>query len=222
MKTIIACGMHRSGTSLLSGLLHAFGVNLGKNLMEADDANPLGYFENIDFVRMNNTLLTDCVAHWNYLPDVKKLKSAGEARAVEMTNMIAENESELWGWKDNRTMITFKCWEPHLKDKNLHIIWINRQKQDVIKSLKRTHIGQFNKEHRNDEYLSMLIDAHYSRFKTAIYGTDDLPKYPLLNLQFEDFFTKKKNRAIQQIIDFVGAGTIEQGLEFLRPDLKDQ
>lgn len=214
--------MHRSGTSLLSGMLHAFGVNLGKDLMKADDANPAGYFENVDFVRMNNLLLRDCGAHWNYLPSIKDLKAAGEARAVEMAGMIAEHESELWGWKDNRTMITFKCWEPHLQKKGLRIIWIHRRKPAIIQSLKRSHIGQFEKRDRNDEYLSTLIDSHYSRFKRAIYGVKGVSKYSILEIQFENFFNERCENEIKRVIDFVGAGTIEQGLKVLRPDLKNR
>ncbi|MCD6476962.1 MAG: sulfotransferase, partial [Candidatus Aenigmarchaeota archaeon] len=45
IKTIIVLGMHRSGTSMTAGVLHRLGVNMGKNLMKGNWANPLGYFE---------------------------------------------------------------------------------------------------------------------------------------------------------------------------------
>jgi hypothetical protein len=47
---LIVTGMHRSGTSLLASFLRAAGINLGENLYPADSANPLGYFEDLDFL----------------------------------------------------------------------------------------------------------------------------------------------------------------------------
>ena len=39
--------MHRSGTSAMAGCLHVLGIPIGKDLMQANAANPKGYFENM-------------------------------------------------------------------------------------------------------------------------------------------------------------------------------
>ena len=43
---IIVLGMHRSGTSMLTGLLDQININLGDDLMESTKYNFKGYFEN--------------------------------------------------------------------------------------------------------------------------------------------------------------------------------
>ena len=53
-EIIIVLGMHRSGTSLIAGVLHEMGVNMGSNLMKADEYNPKGYFEDIEIYKFNS------------------------------------------------------------------------------------------------------------------------------------------------------------------------
>lgn len=47
---IVVAGMHRSGTSMMAGLLARLGVQMGQTLIEPDPHNPLGYFEDADIV----------------------------------------------------------------------------------------------------------------------------------------------------------------------------
>src|SRR5689334_14926006 len=58
---IIVTGMHRSGTSLTASLLSAAGVNMGGNLLPADAHNPDGYFEDVEFLELNRTILQQAV-----------------------------------------------------------------------------------------------------------------------------------------------------------------
>lgn len=54
---ILVLGMHRSGTSLTSGILNTLGFNPGGNLMPSRDENPKGYFERFDVALQNDSLL---------------------------------------------------------------------------------------------------------------------------------------------------------------------
>jgi hypothetical protein len=47
---LVVLGMHRSGTSALTGMLHHLGVALGEHLMPASADNPRGYWEHSDVV----------------------------------------------------------------------------------------------------------------------------------------------------------------------------
>lgn len=58
--TIIVTGMHRSGTSLTASFLKAIGVNVGDNFFPADRHNIKGYFEDLDFLEFQRTVLADC------------------------------------------------------------------------------------------------------------------------------------------------------------------
>ena len=56
---ICVAGMPRSGTSMITQLLHRCGVNLGppEQLMPASINNTDGFWENLRFVRLNERLL---------------------------------------------------------------------------------------------------------------------------------------------------------------------
>jgi len=54
---VFMLGMHRSGTSLITGILAHLGFNLGKNLLDATVDNAKGYFERLDIVMLNDNLM---------------------------------------------------------------------------------------------------------------------------------------------------------------------
>lgn len=63
VEPIVVLGTPRSGTSLVSGLLHAHGVWVG-TCRPADDINPRGFFENIALreLRLKRRLTRDAVS----------------------------------------------------------------------------------------------------------------------------------------------------------------
>jgi len=61
---LFVLGMHRSGTSALSGVLHHLGASLPEDLMEASETNPRGYFEGQKIGGFNNRLLAAARSHW--------------------------------------------------------------------------------------------------------------------------------------------------------------
>ena len=67
-KGVIVLGMHRSGTSMLAGLLvQAGGLISPGELLLANSANPLGYFENRNVMFQNDVWLTEQGFAWDYL-----------------------------------------------------------------------------------------------------------------------------------------------------------
>lgn len=62
-KYVAILGMHRSGTSMVSGVLTKLGLFSGANssLMKPDKYNPKGYFENNYIVDCNEQILADAV-----------------------------------------------------------------------------------------------------------------------------------------------------------------
>lgn len=64
---IIVLGMHRSGTSAMTGLISAFGPALGDDLLPANEANPKGFFESRRLVELNNRILESVGSAWDAL-----------------------------------------------------------------------------------------------------------------------------------------------------------
>jgi len=71
-KTVIVLGMHRSGTSMVSGVLNILGVDIGKDLLGNHWSNPLGHFENNDFRNLNTQILKEAGGDWLNPPSREK------------------------------------------------------------------------------------------------------------------------------------------------------
>jgi len=66
-KCIMVLGMHRSGTSALMGVLNLLGVSLGTKLMNPNEYNPKGYFENDYVCEVNEKILQTLDSSWDDL-----------------------------------------------------------------------------------------------------------------------------------------------------------
>ena len=132
---IIVVGMHRSGTSLVSGMLGALGVYMGPELQsqlergEAFWADPAaaesGYGEADDFRGVNDQLLAVWEAGWDRIDPVldcnpgavaseQCLRIASRATHGRLrTSFLAEAGplfAGRWGWKDPRSSLTLPVW----------------------------------------------------------------------------------------------------------------
>ena len=54
---VLVVGMHRSGTSALSGVLNLLGIDLPRELHPADEHNERGYFEGQAYIDFHERLL---------------------------------------------------------------------------------------------------------------------------------------------------------------------
>ena len=115
---VFVTGMHRSGTSLAAAMI-AGAVDLGPTLVEPDENNPQGYFEDRELLSLNRRLLqaatagsSDGHADWGWSPreqfDVGRLSAfRAEARAL-----VRRRDHGAWGWKDPRLTVLLDFWDP--------------------------------------------------------------------------------------------------------------
>ena len=61
---VFILGMHRSGTSALTGMLAKAGFAVPSDLMPATNANPKGYWESVDIMHVNEDFLAGMESHW--------------------------------------------------------------------------------------------------------------------------------------------------------------
>lgn len=64
-QLVLVLGMHRSGTSALSGLLVQAGLDGPMDLMPATPANPRGYWESLGAMELNDQLLQQLGCQWS-------------------------------------------------------------------------------------------------------------------------------------------------------------
>jgi GT2 family glycosyltransferase/glycosyltransferase involved in cell wall biosynthesis len=113
---ICIAGAHRSGTSMLTRLLHACGLYLGPKheLMPAQADNPDGFWEHLGFVALNDELLSQLGGAWDLPP--KSDENFAHTRLDPLrlkARMLIEgfDSPSVWGWKDPRNSLTLPFWQ---------------------------------------------------------------------------------------------------------------
>lgn len=139
---IIVLGMHRSGTSALTGCLDILGVSLGAPLMPANYDNERGYFELAEVVTIHDELLgsfgasaldlTKLPANWASQPTAR----GAQERLYDVLRRNFDGKP-LWGVKDPRLCVLLPLWEPLLRDLNVEprYVLMLRSPWEVAKSL---------------------------------------------------------------------------------------
>jgi hypothetical protein len=141
-RVFVVAGMHRAGTSVMARALQALGVDLGDRLMSADvRMNARGFFEDLDIVKLDDTLLELAGADWKsiaLLGDVdwrtpQYADAAADARALLASRFATNN----FGFKDPRVPRLLPFWQQRFAEigiGDLYVIAV-RHPLSVIDSL---------------------------------------------------------------------------------------
>ena len=106
---VIVLGMHRSGTSLLTGSLEAAGLNLG-DVNHAAPFNRKGNKENESIRSFHNELLAKNDASWDRPPKRQiRWERPDEERARSLVEPYVRS-ARTWGFKDPRTIWMVEGW----------------------------------------------------------------------------------------------------------------
>lgn len=150
---VIVLGMHRSGTSMLTGLLsEIFSLKTpGKQVTATiyKSQNPKGFFENKDVARQNDVWLKAQDMRWDNLGMVTGINNSSEvsggfdafrSKSIGKYGKAAlseYNNNENWPWvlKDPRLCLTFTKWLPFLEGASPPILFTYRNPLDAARSL---------------------------------------------------------------------------------------
>src|SRR6266516_1624913 len=113
---VCIAGAHRSGTSMLTRLLHACGLYLGpeNELMPAQADNPDGFWEHLGFVALNDELLNELGGAWDLPPKAdENFTDRGLDHFRVKARLLIEgfDSASVWGWKDPRNSLTLLFWQ---------------------------------------------------------------------------------------------------------------
>lgn len=144
---ILILGMHRSGTSALSGTLNRLGVDLGSDLIKPMKHNEKGFYENILLYKANEKLLKEMKSSWDdVFYNESKLNSIQDISELE--NIIEKEfkNSELFAIKDPRLAYLLPIYIKALTNQGIaiKIIIPLRNPSEVAASL--TARNQFSRE----------------------------------------------------------------------------
>ena len=130
-RVIVILGMHRSGTSCLTGTLQEAGLYLG-NVHRENPFNRKGNRENPEIMALHEDVLTHSGGSWLQPPPACRWLPR---HATRRDTIIASYRAQkLWGFKDPRSLITIPFWREALPE--LERVGIFRHPTAVAASLR--------------------------------------------------------------------------------------
>lgn len=162
---VIIAGMHRSGTSLFANLIQEAGVHIGEKLRAATEYNRKGYFEDYDFVKLHDAILTHNQTSWclEKYPAQWQITPSHQAQAESI--IVSRHQLPIWGWKDPRTSLFLDFWHNQLP--NALFLFIFRSAEEVVDSLRRRNDTELN-YHFHGAWLLRQLGFSTFRMRRAI------------------------------------------------------
>ncbi len=212
MSVIIAVGgMHRSGTSMVARLLNLAGMYLGpeERLMPPASDNTEGFWEHLDFVELNDEILSLFKGGWDRVPQFPAdwLKNPAIKALHEKARNLLEHfdDQDFWGWKDPRNSLTFDFWKQLIP--SLKYLMVIRDPLEVARSLhERNGLSIINGLRLWEEYNAGWLnktDENYVRvvhfealLKDPEQQFENILKWAGIDYKTEDI--KKATKGIKQ------------------------
>lgn len=182
-KRILAIlGMHRSGTSCLTGSLQKAGVFLGKH-HTWNEHNKRGNRENQDIVNLHEGLLRANDGKWHLPPKTSDWPQRHIDRAKEI---LAEyRHADFWGFKDPRALFFIEGWQQLVPD--IEFVGIYRHPVSVAESLHKR--GEFPKDIALDlwHYCNNILLELYQQ-----------KPFPILSFDWDEETLHQRLAALQE------------------------
>lgn len=166
-KVLIVTGMHRSGTSLTANWLYHCALQLGEQLVGANDSNKDGHYEDIEFLRIHEEILsangypaTGLIHHKPI--DISEYQLEKMKAVVE----VKGRRFDQWGWKEPRTCLfldTYRQLIPGAK-----YLVIVRDHVSVVNSLLKREFDVIDKEYSYRDIWARLKWNLFRRERTRL------------------------------------------------------
>ena len=179
---IFVLGMHRSGTSALTGVLDILGVELGSELLQPWSDNPKGFFENERIWRFNQNILESFGSSWDdpFLFGHEWCAAHGVNQYRAQAEEILEQEfsaADVFAIKDPRMCILFPFWSSVCEEIGVRAVCILPCRHPVEVAGSLTNRNGFSRQRGLLLWLNYVITAEkVSR------------SHPRLFLRFDDLF----------------------------------
>lgn len=141
-KALLVAGMHRSGTSALTGALSLLNFELGSNLLPPSDDNPKGFYENTDVIEIHERLLTAFNLSWDDprpLPADWLVSAAAEQASLSIRQLVAQEfgDDGRWAVKDPRICRFLPLWEQAVGNVDAAVLLMVRHPWEVAASIEK-------------------------------------------------------------------------------------
>lgn len=190
----IVCGSGRSGTSAVAQLLHRAGLSVGHDLVEADEHNAEGYFEERQVIKINQAILhaAGLGPPFSFATREKVIAACDEYKGY----MVEQASIATPAWKDPRFCWTLEAWLP-LFGARPGVIVCLRSPAEVAASTMQ-YFGQVGDEARDAVYHVWRVQYERLLEVVTAYGLKAMP------IEYEDLHHAPVEVA-ERLSSFVGA-----------------
>ncbi len=124
----VVLGMHKSGTTLVSQVLHHSGIPMDDGIDEDITYDKGNKYERQSVLRVNQGLLAE-IDPWDFWEKSPTEMDPDEIYRPRIKEIIREQGDSDWGFKDPRCAITYPLWNEELPEHK--IIFIYREMSEV-------------------------------------------------------------------------------------------
>lgn len=217
-KLIIVAGMHRSGTSAVTGAIEQLGVKLGDNLAGPQEGiNDKGYKEDLNVIALHEEMLWSIPAAWDdIIPFESGQVEASKQYKQKLADILTEyfKDSDLCAVKDPRICLFIPFWIEVCREQDIEIVFVipSRDPTAVAKSL-----------HKRD---AMQIDRALMLWRRYMLAAErDTREHKRIFASYEAFI-QDPEPLLMQIVDLVGRdyfgsldGLLAKARAFVTPSL---
>lgn len=214
--SLVVLGMHRSGTSLLTGLLSQVGVNMGRRLYAPQQGvNEKGFWEHEDIVDTHDELLLALNSQWDDLlplADQWWERDSAQLFIKKLTKYVQRDfhNTPVWAIKDPRMCRLLPLWFSIFKAQSIIPLFVcmNRNPFEVVASLRKR--DGFSEEKALVLWLShTLLAERYTREQRRVFidfnqvVSDPIETLSKIEYQLQLTFPVSVSEANQKILTFV-------------------
>lgn len=207
---VLIVGMHRSGTSALSGTLSTIGLNLGTDIVGKGVDNEKGFFENRYFLQFNKDLFKANNGDWQDIPSDIECSPEMKER---LKNLLLQEFGDYDNLviKDPRLTLLFRFYLEAAMDLqyNVKMLVMIRSASEIVESL------MFRNKMEIGYAYELVAKYFYALLKI---------KYNHLTIKFDDLLINTIP-VLQDLIQYLSLDTtifdiLNNVKEFIDEDLK--
>jgi hypothetical protein len=218
----VVLGMHKSGTTLVSQILHHSGINMG------EFRSGLGYDDGNKYERLDTQMLNRQILHGYLIPSLEYLLKrpfrsthdrAGYRRnqdsvalvryralrrdlehkaPTQIQSLINQCEATYtdWGFKDPRTCLTYRAWQQHLPPHRVIVVY-----RHYNELLRRYRVSKYNMP------LLFRVLNSWAMYNMVIFQALADTAVPAITLSYEKLMQGETE--FQRLKSFVGRDLVD-------------
>jgi hypothetical protein len=200
----VVLGMHKSGTTLVSQILHRSGINMMDEL-DTDTSYDKGNKHERESTKAVNHKILDSEGVFSLEIDLRQPPQSSADQRAEINKIIRDCSSKynLWGFKDPRTCLTYPIWASELPEHKVIVIY--RSPYEIWQRYRKRHKYSSNPYAYWRGVWAFMTSwcNHNRRIITALENS----KVSFLVLNYEKFMTQDSD--FDRLEKFVGLKLID-------------